>query len=178
MIGSVHYVAIDGNQMAVDNEPDRLGSAVSSCLGGDWIKLCELYYESVAQVAEKTGCDIIGHFDLITKFNEGGRLFSCSDPRYIRAWQSAADRLLKYGIPFEINTGAMSRGYRTSPYPALDIIRYIQSKGGKFILSSDAHRKEDLLYGFETVEAAMEHENIPLYRFTELKLQSNGNYGK
>ena len=70
-------------------------------------------------------------------------------PRYVKAWQSAADTLLKTGKPFEINTGAMSRGYRTEPYPARDIREYIRRHGGKLILSSDSHMKDTIIFRFE-----------------------------
>ena len=69
-------------------------------------------------------------------------------PRYVKAWQNAADILLKTGKPFEINTGAMSRGYRTSPYPHKEIRDYIRAHGGKLILSSDSHSKETIAYKF------------------------------
>ena len=52
-------------------------------------------------------------------------------------------------VPFELNTGAISRGYRTSPYPADDISEYIKNGGGRLVLSSDAHRAEDIAFAFE-----------------------------
>ena len=52
---------------------------------------------------------------------------------------------------FEINTGAMSRGYRSEPYPSAEMIEYISSRGGQFILSSDSHSRENLCFGFETL---------------------------
>ena len=67
----------------------------------------------------------------------------------MKAWQTAADRLLKTGKPFEINTGAISRGYRTEPYPAKDIRDYIRRNGGTLILSSDSHQKETIAYRFQ-----------------------------
>ena len=45
------------------------------------------YYEGLAtRILAEARVDIVGHFDLITKFNEDGRLFDENDPRY----QSAA----------------------------------------------------------------------------------------
>ena len=93
-------------------------------------------------------CDIIGHFDLLTKFAEQDPYFDLQHPRYVKAWQTAADQLLKTGKPFEINTGAISRGYRTEPYPAKDIRDYIRARGGKLILSSDSHAKDTIAYRF------------------------------
>ena len=74
------------------------------------------------------------------------------NPRYIKAWQQAADALLKTGKPFEVNTGAISRGYRTAPYPAKEIRDYIRAHGGKLILSSDSHAKETIAYRFKEYE--------------------------
>ncbi|MBO7376470.1 MAG: histidinol-phosphatase [Clostridia bacterium] len=148
IIGSVHYFKIDGNYYPVDHSAGSLTDTAGRFFGGDIIPLAVLYYETLAEVAEKTKCDIIGHFDLITKFNEGDRLFDTSDPRYVSAWRKAADRLLISGALFEINTGAISRGYRTSPYPSPEIESYLRARGARFIKSSDSHRAETLLFGF------------------------------
>ena len=61
----------------------------------------------------------------------------------------AADALLTTGKPFEINTGAISRGYRTDAYPSREIRTYLKERGARFILSSDAHRKEHICFGFD-----------------------------
>lgn len=151
VIGSVHYLRCGDEYVPVDETSEILRSACEKYFGGDIYALCETYYDAVSQVAEKTRCDIIGHFDLITKFIEKEPLFDTKNPRYIKAWRKAVDTLLPYHIPFEINTGAMSRGYRTSPYPAEDIIAYIRERGGRTILSSDAHSKESIGYHFNNL---------------------------
>ena len=61
--------------------------------------------------------------------------------------------LLPKGKVVNIDTGAISRGYRTAPYPAKPLRDYILSRGGRLILSSDAHRKEDLMFGFEALSS-------------------------
>jgi histidinol-phosphatase (PHP family) len=157
------------------------------------LDIAELYFDTVGGIVEATDCDIIGHFDLITKFTEGwgfgpagnvisktrcgaaefvSGIFDTSDERYIAAWKKAIDRIFdgcadrymngyrnrleKPGVleagdkpVFEINTGAISKGYRTLPYPSADQISYIKSKGGILILSSDSHAAGTICYGFE-----------------------------
>ncbi len=152
IIGSVHFLRTGDIYFPVDESAEVLRDAAEKYFGGDMMSLCELYYETVVNVAEKTGADIVGHFDLISKFNEKGELFDPEDPRYVKAWKKAADRLLPAGIPFEINTGAISRGYRTSPYPSPEQIGYIKSRGGRLILSSDAHSPEYIAYLFGRYE--------------------------
>ena len=151
-IGSVHWLAMpDGHHVSIDWTPEKLREGAAAYFGGDMYALAEAYYATEARVAEVTKCDIIGHFDLVTKFIEADPSFDVRHPRYVRAWQQACDTLLKTGKPFEINTGAMSRGYRTGPYPAGEIRQYIRERGGKMLLSSDAHAKEHIAYGFENI---------------------------
>ena len=155
VIGSVHYLHRDGVYFAVDDTPEILRKALDEHYGGDFAALAEDYYDAVSQVAEKTGADIIGHFDLITKFSEKAFEIDPDDPRYIAAWQRAADRLLPLGIPFEINTGAMSRGWRTSPYPERRILEYLRQRGGRFLLSSDSHSAGTIAYAFDHYESLL-----------------------
>ncbi len=152
VIGSVHYIKDGADYLCVDNTPEIARASVETHFGGDWYAYAAAYFETVADVVNKTRCDIIGHFDLITKFNEKEHLFDESHPRYVAAWQAALERLLPYGKPFEINTGAITRGWRTTPYPSADMIEYIKARGGRFILSSDSHSDKTLCYGFEAYE--------------------------
>lgn len=149
VIGSVHYLHVHGQYIPVDETPELLLSAAKEHFGGDFYRLCRCYFETVSQIPEKTGASIIGHFDLIQKFNEGDRLFDSKDSRYIEAAQSSALELLRTGTLFEINTGAISRGYRTAAYPAPEIQALLQKNGAHFIPSSDSHRADTLCFGFE-----------------------------
>ena len=151
VIGSVHYVKVEDEYIPVDESAAILKDAVDKYFGGDIYALCELYFATAADVVNKTGCDIIGHFDLISKFIEREPLFDTHHPRYAAAWRKAVDTLLQHGVPFEINTGAISRGYRTQPYPSAEMRDYIREKGGRFILSSDAHSADAIAYRFESI---------------------------
>ncbi len=148
-IGSVHYFLVKGKYYHVDHCPEYFFNAVNTLFGGDYYLAAENYYQNVSNVIEKTGADIIGHFDLVSKFNEDNKLFDVNHPRYVKAYTNALEKLIKTGKPFEINTGAIARGYRTSPYPMDKMIQIIKISGGKFILSSDAHSSEKIAYQFD-----------------------------
>ena len=152
VIGSVHYVKAGEEYIPVDESIAILYSAADKHFNKDIYALCEAYYKTVSDVVNKTSCDIIGHFDLISKFIEREPLFDTNHPRYVAAWRKAADELLKTGVPFEINTGAISRGYRSEPYPSDAMIDYIRERGGRFVLSSDAHSAENIGFRFEEYE--------------------------
>ena len=150
VIGSTHVIpGPDGALLAVDHSAGMTEANVREHCGGDGYAYAEAYFASEARVVELTHCDIIGHFDLVAKYNETLHSFDESHPRYRAAWQAAADRLLETGVPFEINTGAIARGCRSIPYPAPEIREYLAAHGAKFILSSDSHATETIGYQFE-----------------------------
>jgi len=152
VIGSVHYVLKDGTYIPVDESPEMLKASEERFYGGDYYALAEDYYALVGDIYRKTRCDIVGHFDLITKFNEGNRLFDTSDPRYEAAADGALEKLLGEPVCFEVNFGAVARGYRTEPYPEKRIMEKIRQAGKKLIYTSDCHDRRDLLFGIPETE--------------------------
>ena len=149
VIGSVHYLYLGGEYCEVDLSAEATLDAIKKHCGGDPIAYAKAYFEAVARVEQDTQCDIIGHFDLITKFDEQANIFDTTDPRYLKAGLEALDALLEKDVIFEVNTGAMSRGYRTTPYPAPIFLRRIAEKRGNVTLNSDAHHKDYLTHGFD-----------------------------
>ena len=148
-IGSVHYVKTCDGYEAVDLGEEAF-LKIAEKMGG-FYEIAENYYEYVAKLGEIKP-DIIGHFDLITKYNEDDRLLDTKNPRYVAAWKKAADALIPLNVPFEINTGAISRGVRKTPYPAPEIIDYLKQNGAKLIMNGDTHAKENLCYQFDKWE--------------------------
>lgn len=152
VIGSVHYLKKDNHYLPVDESEETFKNIAVKYFGGDFIRFSQYYFDCVGNVVSKTKANIIGHFDLISKFNEGGKLFCESDFQYITYGIDAIKKLIRFNAAFEINTGAISRGYRTIAYPNEIFIKKIHSLGGKFILSSDAHSAETLCYKFSETE--------------------------
>ncbi len=148
LIGSVHCVVKDGMVLTVDESEAAFLKAVRDCYGGNFYAFARDYFRLEAEVVKTTGCQIVGHFDLFTKFNEGNRLFDTTDPRYLGPAMEALDALLEEDVFFEINTGAISRGYRTTPYPAPVFLRRIREKGGRVAVTSDSHSADSLLFAY------------------------------
>jgi histidinol-phosphatase (PHP family) len=105
----------------------------------------------LSELKKRTNCDIVGHIDLITKYNDSNKYFDTYSEKYVNSYQKAVKKLIEDGLVFEINTGGMHK-YKSEPYPSKDIREYIKEKGGKLMLSSDAHKKEDIAYLFERYE--------------------------
>lgn len=149
VIGSIHGMFKDGHYICVDYSEDAMVQAVEDYFQGDYYAYAEHYYQTLAQAVLKHDPTFIGHIDLVTKFNEGGKYFDESHPRYQTAALNALRQLIGADKPFEINTGAISRGYRTTPYPAPFLLRTIHDLGGRIILSGDSHACDGLLCSYE-----------------------------
>ncbi|MBQ2718837.1 MAG: histidinol-phosphatase [Clostridia bacterium] len=151
LIGSVHFfspVTEDGTRREVDGGAEPLRDTIDRYFGGDPYAAAEDYFASVARLRALSPT-VIGHLDLIRKYNRGAAFFDELSPRYLTAARRAIDALLPLDVPFEVNTGAVSRGYRETPYPAAPLLAYVLKNGGKVILTSDAHKPEGLCYEFD-----------------------------
>lgn len=157
-IGSTHNMRLnDGNILSVDESPEVMEKLCTEYFGGDYYKLSKAYYELEATVVDVVKPDIIGHFDMVVKFNERMHFLDEGDKRYTGPAFEAMEHLSKYGIPFEINTAAFYRGVRPDFYPRTEFLKALRSFGGRIIISSDAHEKENIRGAFrEAVDKAIE----------------------
>lgn len=153
-IHSVHQVWADGIPFSVDNTAEETARIIRDCFGSDPYAYMEAYFRRVADIADRLDdTSLVGHFDLPVKFNESGEPGAYIDEthfRYRAAALEALDALAKRDTLFEINTGAMAKGYRMVPYPSAALLKAIRAQGGRICIASDAHHKDALLYGFRT----------------------------
>lgn len=148
-VGSTHIIRKSGEYVAVDESEAIQEEAVRRLWSGDWYAFARDYFELEATVFDRTHCDWVGHFDLLTKFNEGGRHFDETRDEYLEPALAAMKKLNSQGMPFEINTGAISRGYRKDPYPSRILLRELRQMGGRIIINSDSHSAENIGFHFD-----------------------------
>lgn len=147
-IGSAHRLrGPDGRYYVVDWTAEALAACRDNVFGGDGLAMAERYYDEVRRMAAMRPT-ILGHIDLITKFNGEGGFFDEGAPRYRRAALSALQAADPSATLLEVNTGAMSRGYRTTPYPARFLLEAWREMGGQIILTADAHSAAHLTFGY------------------------------
>ena len=149
-IGSVHYLENNGVHFTVDYTLEQMNDALKSF--GSAKKLIENYFEDYLCFAQEVPFDIVGHIDIYTKLNEKNRLFDESESWYEPLVISFIDEIAKTGKIFEVNTGAMAKGYRTRPYPAPFILKHLLEIGAPIILSSDSHSTSTICYAFDETE--------------------------
>ena len=172
ILGSSHYVEKNGEFYPVDSSIEKFNRCIE-VFGGDYLKFCEAYYERFLSYLKARKPDIIGHFDLVTKFDEKNIINLGSDVKYRQMALKYAKEAIELGLIFEMNTGAISRGYRTSPYPSMDILHEIKKAEGKITVCSDSHHKDTLTESFELAENILKDVG-----FKEVYTMKNGEFIK
>ena len=167
VIGSVHYVIPGGHRFDVDYSAESTRMIVKDFYSGDPYAYAEAYYSEVETIYERTHPDIIGHFDLLTKFIEKDPILDLSHPRYIAARDRALEKLLSTPAVFEVNTGAISRGYRTTPYPEDRVLLAIRDSGKKVVLNSDSHAASTIDCEFEATRRHLDDLGVGYYKTLE-----------
>ena len=139
LIGSVHYLDCDGTIATFDRGLAETQAYIQNYFHGNALAFAETYFETVSRLPEKKQFDILGHFDLITKHNLQGHFWDVHAKEYLDLGFEAI-HTLQGKIPFfEINTGAVSRGYKTAPYPQMEFIKEFHRLGFGLVITSDCH---------------------------------------
>lgn len=150
IIGSVHVIKIGDQYYDIDYSLEYTERIINDHFCSDSNKYAKAYYETMAKMPKVSRPDIIGHFDLLTKFNEIKPLIDTESKEYKKYAVDALYAVTETVDIFELNTGAISRGYRKTPYPSPFILKEIKKAGGKMIITSDCHNMEYLDKGFDT----------------------------
>ena len=148
VIGSSHYVEKNGKLYAVDLSFDEMKRDIAEAFDGDAYAYARAYYEGVVRLANERKFDFVGHFDLLTKYIDIEDVFDVSSARYRSLAIEALHAVKEKCDVFEMNTGAISRGYRKTPYPAPFLLREMNQIGARLTLTSDCHNAAFLTCSF------------------------------
>lgn len=149
VIGSVHYLEHNGKIYPIDYSQEQFDEMLKEGYQNDINALAKDYYLAIERQAQNPNIQIIGHLDLIAKYNEDQSYYCFDDPKILSYAKVAIEQLVKAGKIFEMNSGAMARGYRNSPYPSIELLKLIYEANGKILINTDCHDKEYLDYGMQ-----------------------------
>lgn len=149
LIGSVHYLDCPTGQATFDAGLAQTLAYINEHFAGNALAFAKKYYETLAAFPQKKQVDIIGHFDLVSKNNEKGAFLDTTSKAYLNMGLEAI-HALRGKVPFfEVNTGAIARGYRTAPYPQIEFLRELRACGFGAVITSDCHDKQYLDHAFD-----------------------------
>ena len=159
IIGSSHYLLTNKGILPIDSSKEHFAACLEA-FKDNTLVLAESYYSAFCSYIRSRRPDIVGHFDLITKYDELAASRFLADPAYNAIAERYAALAAESGCVFEVNTGAIARSLRTAPYPAANLISVLKKGGARFILSSDCHDKTKLAFAFDDAKAFLREAGI------------------
>ena len=163
IIGSIHFVvAPDGARVPVDHSPDLLDSGIRDHFGGSAEAFVRAYFAQERDMVRKYDFDVLGHPDLVRKFNAKHPYFDEASQWYREEVEATAEAIAASGRIVEVNTGAISRGWLDDAYPSSWFRSLLRAKGVRFVLSSDAHAADAIDCAFDRFGAAEVYLDEPV----------------
>lgn len=172
VIGSSHYVRVDNECYPFDSNRNLFENCLK-LYGYDKLKLAKDYYRNFCDYINRRKPDIIGHFDLITKFDEKFDEFFLRNAAYLKLAEESVIAASKSQAIFEVNTGCISRGFRLTPFPSDHLLYVLKKIDAKLMLASDSHGIDTLDFNFS--ETKMRLKEIG---FNYLYTINNGQFEK
>ena len=158
VLGSIHFVlAPDGARVPVDHTPELLTEGIDRHFSGDARAFVKAYFAAERDMATTCRFDVVGHPDLVRKFNGKLHYFDEAADWYIEELRATADAIAASGKLTEVNTGAISRGWMDDAYPSASFREMLRARGVRFILSSDAHAADALDCAFDRFTATEDY---------------------
>ncbi|MDA3886184.1 MAG: histidinol-phosphatase HisJ [Candidatus Delongbacteria bacterium] len=152
VIGSIHYFPDEkGNIFRIDCKPEDFHRTIHDYFKGDVKAFVKEYCDRIIAMVDKFKPDIIGHFDLIKINNHNEKYFSESDPWYRKEIMRVLRFIADKGTMLDVNTGGITRGFMTVPYPSPWALKEAAKLNIPVVLNSDAHRPEHIDGQFENV---------------------------
>ena len=167
VIGSIHFViAPDGGRVPVDHNPQLLDEGIRAHFGGSAEAFIRAYFRQQRDMLTHCDFDIVGHLDLVRKFNAKHPYFDEDAKWYKEELAATADVVAASGKIAEVNTGAISRGWLDDAYPSAFFRELLRDRGTRFVLSSDAHSASAVDCAFDRFAAAEDYLELQDLDFT------------
>ncbi len=146
VVGSVHFLrdeSIDMDDYTIwgtGHSPEQIWSS---------------YFEALAAAARSGLFDILAHPDLVKVWGKANpeRPFPEGDLR--RYYEPAIEAIAETGIAVEVSTAGL-RKRAQELYPSLPFLQMCHEAGAPVVLSSDAHRPEDVGADYEEALALLD----------------------
>ena len=176
IIGSLHFLKVNGQILPLDIGNDYMQRCFEA-FGRNVEKMAESYYSTFTDYLIKRRPDVVGHFNLITKYDEVSEPIFLGNKKHDEIAKSFLRTVASKGLLFEVNTGAIARGYRTLPYPSADLLHVLKTEGADITITSDCHdadyltchfdQTRDMLYDIGFRETVILHNG----KFTKIPLK-------
>jgi histidinol-phosphatase (PHP family) len=161
-IGSIHFVEsfADGEHWNIDTSAELFQRGMKEIFNNHFQKAATRFWELTRRMIEEDRPPVIGHLDKIKMFNARFNLFHESEAWYRDQVELTLKTIKKYGCIVEVNTRGCYRYHQPDLYPGEWIISRLDAEGIPLLISSDAHKPEEIIRGMDYAAAKLKNLGI------------------
>ena len=154
VIMSIHTLGkTTGDEVSyIDESSQGFMRGIEKYYQGDKQAFIKDYYQGIETMVKFFEPDILGHIDLIKKYNQNNCIFDENDHWYQETVCSCLDAIAKTKTRMEINTGANMRVSGVGRYPSDWIIPEMIKRNIPITIWGDSHCVEGIVYGYNQAE--------------------------
>ncbi|WP_157142817.1 histidinol-phosphatase HisJ [Brachyspira pilosicoli] len=163
-IGSVHFIKDDeNNYFSIDSSKQNFENTLKHF--GTIKEVVLRYYNNLIDMINTQKPYIIGHLDLIRKYNFNKEYFTEEEDWYIKKLNEVLEVIKKSNSIVEINTRKMNKDNLNAHYPSNDTIKKLLKLNIPIIINTDAHSANTLDYFYYEMA-----EELKKLGYTKIKM--------
>ena len=158
IIGGVHLIKVpNSNDLWFIDGPKRetYDDGIARFFNHDIKKAVTCFWEQTYEMIETQKFDIIAHLDKIKMHNQH-RFFKEEEDWYVKLVDHVVSLIVKNGLIVEINSRGIYRLRCDSFYPSDYILQKLAKVKAPMMISSDAHKAEELALYYEKAKAKLQ----------------------
>ena len=150
-IGSVHFIDDNKDYFCIDMSKDNFEETIKHF--GNIKIVIEKYFDNIIKMTNTQKPDIIGHLDLVRKYNFKKEYFTEEEDWYIEKVEEVLENIKENNSIVEVNIKLMSKSNLDAHYPNKMTIKKILKMNIPLILNTDAHSINGLdKFYYEAIE--------------------------
>lgn len=161
-IGSIHFVGSfeNGEYFGIDHTVEKFEKGLKDIFLDDVKELVFFYYKKVKEMISSGRPDVIGHFDIIKKFNKNNRFFDENQQWYREIVYDCLEHVAKNKCIVEVNTRGVLKKLCNDFYPSKWILQRCKLLNIPVMFSADAHHPLELDHAFPEVATMLKSIGI------------------
>ena len=136
----------------IDESRQNFKRGIEKYYQGDNQAFIKDYYQGIETMVKRFEPDILGHIDLIKKYNQNNCFFNEKDQWYQKTVCSCLDGIAETKTRMEINTGANMRVPGVGRYPSDWMIPEMRKRDIPITIGGDSHCVEGIVYEYNQAE--------------------------
>lgn len=154
-IMAVHTIGITtgADVSYIDESQQNFEQGIKKYYAGDKQAFIKDYYQGIAKMVNMFEPDILGHFDLVKKYNRDNRFFNEQDTWYQETVKDCLDQIATKNTRIEINTGTNLRIPGVGRYPSDWMMPEMKKRNIPITIGSDSHSTAGIVFEYDEAEA-------------------------